>query len=102
MNGNTGEPLVNKPGKDKNEITGIIKTVFSVPMEEITCGDCYEVIDQYVDMLLSGQDPEVVLPKVKEHLGQCRCCHTEFRALISILEAAAKSEEDVGPQTDSP
>jgi hypothetical protein len=98
MNGNTGEPLVNKPGKNKKELSNIIKTVLSVPMEEITCGECFEVIDQYVDMLRSGQDPAVVLPRVKEHLGQCHCCDVEFRALISILEAAAaQSGEDAGP-----
>ena len=56
------------------------------------------MIDQYVDMLRAGQDPETVLPKVKEHLGQCHCCDMEFRALISILEAATSTpEEDSSP-----
>jgi hypothetical protein len=94
----TGEPQLDKQAKKQKELVDIVKTVLSVPTDEITCGECYEVIDQYVDMLRAGQDPEVVLPKVKEHLGQCKCCDVEFRALISILEAATtKSEEDAAP-----
>ena len=90
---------MDKQAKKQKELIDIVKTVLSVPSEEeITCGECYEVIDQYVDMLRAGQDPEVVLPKVKEHLGQCKCCDMEFRALISILEAATeKSEKDASP-----
>jgi hypothetical protein len=95
----TGEPQLEKPAKKQQELIDIVKMVISAPSEdEITCGECYDVIDQYVDMLRAGQDPETVLPKVKEHLGQCHCCDMEFRALISILEAAtSKSEEDSSP-----
>ena len=89
----TGEPQVNEQAK-KQGLTNIIKTILYVQREEITCDDCYEVIDQYVDMLRAGQDPEVVLPKVKEHLGHCHCCDVEFRALISILEAATADSAD--------
>jgi len=93
----TEETLVNKQAKRQQELTNIVRTILSVPKEEIACEDCYDVIDQYVDMLRAGQDPETVLPKVKEHLGQCQCCDTEFRALISILEAATgQSPEDDG------
>jgi hypothetical protein len=79
---------VNEQSSKEQQLRTIIRKILSVPTEEITCDDCYEVIDQYVDMLRAGQDPEVVLPKVKEHLSQCKCCGVEFRALISILESA--------------
>jgi hypothetical protein len=82
---------VNEQAKKNEDLTNVIRTLLSVPQEEITCDECYDVIDQYVDMLRAGDDPVVVLPKVKEHLGQCECCDVEFRALISILEAAAAS-----------
>ena len=83
--------------KSQEELKEIVKQVISVPLEEITCDECFEVIDQYVDMLRTGQDPAVVLPKVKEHLDQCHCCGVEFRALISILEAAADQTEEDAP-----
>jgi hypothetical protein len=67
----------------------LIRRILSVKDEDITCDDCYVAIDQYVDMLRAGKDAAVVLPHVKEHLGQCMCCQAEFKALIAILEAAA-------------
>jgi hypothetical protein len=86
---------VSQQTKKEQNLKDIIRTLLSVPGEEITCDECYDVIDRYVDMLRAGQDPEVVLPRVREHLGQCECCDVEFRALISILEAAtAQSTED--------
>jgi len=97
MNEHRGAAKLGKQARNQKELIDIVKTVLSVPSDEITCGDCYDVIDQYVDMLRSGQDPATVLPRVKEHLGQCQCCDMEFRALISILEAATQSDTDSAP-----
>lgn len=69
------------------KIIDAMKTVFSTKAVDITCDECFEYIDEYVDMLRAGQDPSDVLPQVKGHLEQCRCCEMEFQALISILEA---------------
>jgi hypothetical protein len=91
---------VTEQAKKDRDLTNIIRTLLAVPQDEITCDDCFDVIDKYVDMLRAGQDPATVLPQVKEHLGQCSCCDVEFRALISILEsatAAAQPGEDAAP-----
>lgn len=61
--------------------------IFSIVDEDITCGQCFEHIDVYVDKLRSGEEPEHVLPEVKTHLAQCDCCREEFEAMITILEA---------------
>ncbi|MBN1123217.1 MAG: hypothetical protein JXJ17_19250 [Anaerolineae bacterium] len=68
------------------KITDVVKTIFNTKTDDITCDECFEHIDEYVDMIHAGQDPSEVLPQVKSHLEQCRCCEMEFRALISILE----------------
>ena len=85
---------MDKQVRNQKELIDIVKAVLSVPTDEITCGECYDVIDQYVDMLRAGQDPATVLPKVKDHLSHCHCCDVEFRALISILEAATSESSD--------
>jgi hypothetical protein len=68
-----------------------MKTIFNTQAEDITCDECFEHIDEYVDLLRAGQDPSELLPQVKRHLEQCRCCEMEFRVLISILEAEVDS-----------
>ncbi len=66
-----------------------MKMIFSTQDEDITCGECFQSIDRYVEMLDAGDDPGVVLPQVKRHLEQCGCCRDEVEALIVILQAQA-------------
>jgi hypothetical protein len=61
--------------------------IFDTKLEEIVCEDCYNAIDQYVDMMRAGHDAGEILPQVKAHLGICPACDEEFKALIAILEA---------------
>ncbi|HEC23933.1 MAG TPA: hypothetical protein ENI95_13545 [Chloroflexi bacterium] len=84
---------MNQPEQKTDLFSRIMRMIFSVEEEdEIGCDECYEHIDQYVDMLRAGQNPDVVLPQVKRHLEQCRCCEVEFQALITILETGIESE----------
>jgi hypothetical protein len=86
--------------RDSRRFNKIMKMIFSVGEgEEISCDECYEHIDQYVDMIRAGQDPAAVLPQVKDHLDQCSCCELELNALITILEAGASPNLD---QTNPP
>lgn len=78
---------------DTNRFANIMKMIFSVSDKEITCDECYDHIDQYVDMLREGQDPAAVLPQVKYHLSYCKCCVEEFEALITILEAQTGGDD---------
>lgn len=80
------------PHPEHTRFGDIMKIIFSTRDEDITCAECFDHIDEYVDMLRAGQEPEAVLPQVKSHLDQCSCCKHEFNALITILEA-----EDVPP-----
>ncbi|MCB9099351.1 MAG: hypothetical protein H6632_07410 [Anaerolineales bacterium] len=56
---------------------------------EISCQDCYDMLDSYAEFLLSGTDPEVTMPGVTQHLKQCFCCEHEFEALMIMLNEAA-------------
>ncbi|MBN1427950.1 MAG: hypothetical protein JXB07_06165 [Anaerolineae bacterium] len=76
------------------DIAGLMRTIFSAEDDDITCGECYDHIDEYVDMLRAGEDAATVLPKVKTHLAQCKCCEMEFKAFIAILEAEADRDRD--------
>ena len=81
--------------KDTRRFGKIMRMIFSArDREEIGCDECYEYVDQYVDMIRTGQDASKVLPQVKEHLDQCRCCELEFNALITVLEAGEASDLD--------
>ena len=57
--------------------------------EEISCMDCFEILDQYVDLLEAGQEPSKVLPQLEQHLLVCNCCHAELEGILIALKSAA-------------
>lgn len=73
-------------------IQKVIKTLSITLDEEITCGECYQEVDKFVDMLRDGKKPSEVLPLVKHHLTLCPPCKEEFEALLTALEAAEDYE----------
>ena len=57
---------------------------------EITCDECFDGLDSYVELLLEGIDPAEIMPMVKQHLNQCNCCSEEIEAMMVILQDATK------------
>jgi hypothetical protein len=52
---------------------------------EVSCEQCFELLDQYVDLELGGQDADVRLPGLAAHLDGCPACredHDSLRALV--------------------
>jgi hypothetical protein len=84
---------VNEQENTDGLLASMMKAIFDVEEEEITCDECFEEVDRYVDMLRAGQDAASVLPHVKHHLDHCQCCHEELQALITILEAQTDDED---------
>lgn len=65
----------------------VLKTLTITEVEEMTCSECFNEIDQYVDMLRDGKSPADVKPLVKHHITLCPPCREEFEALLVALEA---------------
>ncbi len=70
-----------------NTLKKVLQTLTITQSEEMTCGECYAEIDQYVDMLREGVSPAEVMPLVKHHITLCPPCREEFEALLIALEA---------------
>ncbi len=74
----------------KIETTTLKKVIRSLSIthdEEMTCGECFEQVDHYVDMLHAGKSPAEIMPLVKNHLTICPPCRDEFEALLEALAA---------------
>jgi len=51
---------------------------------EISCDQCFELIDQYVDLELAGRDAEERIPGLRAHLQGCPACREEHDALLAL------------------
>lgn len=58
------------------------------PAPELTCEACFDLLDRYVDLQLSGPEAEADLgvPGMRAHLEGCPACaedHESLRALVA-------------------
>jgi hypothetical protein len=67
-----------------------IREIAEVREEEIGCDECFEQVDRFIEMKLSGLDAAQAMPLVQEHLEICGECREEFEALLMALQATAE------------
>jgi len=68
-------------------IRNMMHSVRSTRDQELTCGHCYDELDLFIEMKLSGKNAEEAMPLVKEHLARCAACREEYEFLLLALEA---------------
>ncbi|RME71500.1 MAG: hypothetical protein D6784_15055 [Chloroflexi bacterium] len=71
----------------------LLKTALETEEYEITCLECFNLLDQYADLLLEGADPAELLPSVQQHLNHCPACTQEFETLLFMLQKAAREAD---------
>jgi anti-sigma factor RsiW len=52
---------------------------------EVTCEECFERLDEYVDAELAGRDPEGAVPGMAAHLAGCPACREEHESLRALV-----------------
>jgi hypothetical protein len=53
---------------------------------ELSCERCFEELDRYVELELSGADADAAIPGMRAHLAGCSACaedHESLRAMLS-------------------
>jgi hypothetical protein len=56
---------------------------------EIGCEECFDRIDEYVELELHGEDAEAQIPGFRAHLEGCPACGEEYGSLRALLLADA-------------
>jgi hypothetical protein len=74
---------------DAETLQGLVQMVFSTRPDELSCGECFEQVDRFAELVLVGKDAAEAMPLVQDHLDRCGCCREEFEALLMALEAIA-------------
>jgi hypothetical protein len=76
-------------GLDLDAVKQLARGIATTRADEIGCAECFEQMDQFVEMTLAGKNVAEALPLVQDHLDRCRDCHEEFEALLAALQAVA-------------
>ena len=54
---------------------------------EVGCDECFEMLDEYVELELAGADPNRRMPGLREHLLGCPACREEHDSLLELAGA---------------
>ena len=71
------------PGPDR-----LIAALLGPPGPELTCEECFEQLDRYVDVALAGTDPDEAVPGMRAHLIGCPACSEDHDSLLEYVRRA--------------
>jgi hypothetical protein len=54
---------------------------------EVSCDRCFELLDQYVELELAGEDADARLPGMRAHFEGCPACHEDHESLRELVAA---------------
>ncbi len=54
---------------------------------ELTCDECFEQLDRYVELELAGSDADAAVPGMRPHLEGCPACAEDHDSLAALLTA---------------
>ncbi len=52
---------------------------------QVTCDECFERLDEYVELELAGADADARVPGMRAHLEGCPACRDEHESLRALL-----------------
>jgi hypothetical protein len=54
---------------------------------EISCDECFEQLDRYVELERAGADADAAIPGMRAHLEGCPACGEDHESLAALLDS---------------
>jgi hypothetical protein len=58
---------------------------------ELTCEECFEELDRYVELELAGRDADATVPGMRPHLEGCPACREDHDSLAALLASDSET-----------
>ena len=70
---------------DARDCRELIRRLVGPGDPEISCQECFEQLDRYVELELRGADAEAAVPGMRAHLDGCPACDADRASLVALL-----------------
>jgi hypothetical protein len=64
-----------------------VNQLFGPAGPEVGCDECFERLDRFVELELSGADADAALPGLRAHLQGCPACREEHESLVALVQS---------------
>jgi hypothetical protein len=68
-----------------------LRRVLGPGKPELSCDQCFEELDRYVELEAAGGDPDSKIPELRAHLEGCPACAEDYASLLALVENEADS-----------
>jgi hypothetical protein len=69
---------------DKNRL---LERLLGPDDAEVSCEQCFEQLDRYVELELAGADADAKLPGMRAHFEGCSACAEDRDSLLALLQS---------------
>jgi hypothetical protein len=74
---------------DPDLLKEMARGIVTARPDEIGCAECFDQMDEFVELTLAGKNAAQAMPLVEDHLNRCGDCREEFEALLAAVRAIA-------------
>jgi anti-sigma factor RsiW len=67
-----------------SERDDLIRALLGPAGPELTCDQCFEALDRYVEVELAGGNAERAVPGMSAHLEGCPACREDHESLLAL------------------
>jgi hypothetical protein len=71
----------------RGDVVKLVRLVAETRKTEIGCDECFEQLDSFAELGLSGVEASTAMPLVGDHLDKCEECRGTFEALLIALRS---------------
>jgi anti-sigma factor RsiW len=71
--------------EDRDRVIGGVLGPAHPAHPELTCDECFEALDRYVELELADEPADERVPGMAEHLQGCPACAEEHASLVALL-----------------
>jgi predicted anti-sigma-YlaC factor YlaD len=68
-----------------DETRKLIERMLGPAGPEVSCEECFELLDQYVDLEVAGADADARIPGMQAHLQGCPACREDHDSLFELV-----------------
>jgi hypothetical protein len=71
--------------KSDEKRDAVLGRVLGPGAPELTCEQCFEELDRYVELSLAGESADARIPGMRPHLDGCPACAEDFASLRDLV-----------------
>ena len=72
---------------DQHPHDNTLKRLLGPAALELLCDECFERLDEYVELELQGAQADDRIPGMRAHLEGCPACHEEHDSLGELVQS---------------